>query len=195
MKTNSETLTFVLLCYYFADNEIAKDGIENLKMQDSIIENERLPKSDYPNGKVTADNMKISSVADKKLTIEIANEEIVSDSELTTESEDKVDSALKPLTQKEHATQDTLNFVYKHGIAASPNHTGGSFPLFSGAASGYQNSAIFRSNNGSQRRPSGVPPPARALKPEDYLYKRTMNARRHSDMAEAAEEDENEENT
>jgi len=162
-------------------------------MQNSLYESERLPATDCPNGKAFVGD-KNSSVADKKLTIGISNEEVVSDSE-TTENEDKVDFSLKPLTQKEHATQDTLNFVYKHGIAASPNNAGGGFPLFSGGGSSYQNSALIRSNNGSQRRPSGVPPPARALKPEDYLYKRTMNARRHSDMAEAAEEDENEENT
>ena len=150
-------------------------------------------KSDYLNG-IAADHGNNSKVANNKSAIDASSEELESDSELTTESEDKVDSSLKPPTHKEHATQNTLNFVYKHGTATSPNHTGGTFPLFSGGG-GYQKSGLIRSNNGSKRRPSGVPPPVRALKPDDFLYRRTMNSRRHSDMAEEVEEKENEENT
>ena len=168
---------------YLLDGGLTSDSIKQTTTDNHEVamSKDELQRSNYSNG--DALNREVKS----KLTIDIPNEEVVSDSELTNEKEDVVEHSIKPVTLKEHATQDTLNFVYKNSWGTSPSHAGGSFPLFSGGT-GF--SITSGRSNGSQRRPSGIPPPARALKPGDFLYKKTLNTRRHSDMAEAQEEEE-----
>ena len=152
---------------------------------------EDLHGSSQPNGDATSysNKNKISSNGiQTKLDLDISAVDPCFDTELN-ECEDTVDSSLKPVThKKEHATQDTLNFVYQNSLATSPSHVGGSFPLFSG---GNYTSLTVKNLPGTQRRPSGVPPPVRELKPGDFLYQKTVGMK--SDMFVEEEEEEEEE--
>ncbi|CAK8684579.1 uncharacterized protein LOC143456088 [Clavelina lepadiformis] len=109
------------------------------------------------------------------------------------EEEDKVEMSLKPIVtqQKNHATQATLNFVYKNSLASSPAHTGGNF---GGLATGGYGSPAPSRYVGDKRRPSGVPPPTREFRPGDFIFQKNLNSRNRSgSMAEADEDEENEE--
>lgn len=95
------------------------------------------------------------------------------DTEANNEIEDVVDMNLKPATyKKDHPTQETLNFVYENSLNEAETNNGNGFSL---SSSGNGNFTSLSTNRYVDRRPSGIPPPARALKPGDFLYQKTMN--------------------
>ena len=116
----------------------------------------------------------------KDLKVGIA-ETLVEENE---EESDDFDLATTPTTHKKaHATQNTLEFVYHHSSSSSPSRNSGNFPVSpTGAVP-----TTFRPL-ASNRRPSGVPPPARELKPGDYLYQRNLNNK--FELSEDPEEEE-----
>ncbi|XP_002128003.3 uncharacterized protein LOC100183828 [Ciona intestinalis] len=107
------------------------------------------------------------------------------------EVRDDFDPTKNPMTRKnlsslkKHATQETLEFVYKNSSSSSPNHTGGTFGLIT---AGTPNTSRW-----TQRRASGVPPPPRALKDSDFLSKYASGSRRPSNMMEEEEGEEDKE--
>ena len=118
----------------------------------------------------------------KDLKIEIV-EDLAEDEE-NNEETDGFDLSAAPTThKKEHATQNTLEFVYHHSSSTSPSHNSGNFPV---SPTGTVPSGIRPL--ATHRRPSGVPPPARELKPGDYLYQRNLNNK--FELSEDLEEEE-----
>ena len=100
------------------------------------------------------------------------------------EEVDNFDLSTAPTThKKEHATQDTLEFVYHHSSSTSPSQNVSNFPVSpTGVAPPNLRPLV------THRRPSGVPPPPRELKPGDYLYQRNLNNK--FELSEGPEEEE-----
>ena len=113
---------------------------------------------------------------------DVKRDETISDSETNNEIEDVVDSTLKPaVLMKKHPTQDTLNFVYKNSLDNSESNTGNGFlPSSNGTGS----CTGLSMHKYVDRRPSGVPPPVRALKPGDFLYQKTMSLPNFPDLSQ-----------
>lgn len=103
--------------------------------------------------------------------------------------EDKFDLGSEPLTRSDmvknynHATKETLDFVYKTSTRISP--PGPTESLTPGVHNNYSSTG---SNRITHRRGSGVPPPPRELKQSDYLFRRAANV----NMVEGSEEEEEE---
>ena len=101
------------------------------------------------------------------------------------EEEDQFDVLSPPVThKKEHATQSTLEFVYHHSSSTSPSQVPANFPISPGIVPTNHRSMV------THRRPSGVPPPPRELKPGDYLYQRNLN--NNFELSEELEDEEDE---
>lgn len=100
------------------------------------------------------------------------------------ESEDEFDMTSTPLSRtdmlkhRQHATQETLEFVYKNSTKIGP--PSGSDSVLSGGLSPYTGHRM------NHRRGSGVPPPPRELKSTDFL------ARKAASVSVSMEEDEEE---
>jgi len=121
------------------------------------------------------------------LTIGNLKIEIVEDLAKDGENDEEIDgfdlSSAPTTHKKEHATQNTLEFVYHHSSSTSPSHNSGNFPV---SPTGTIPTGIRPL--ATHRRPSGVPPPARELKPGDYLYQRNLNNK--FELSEDPEEEE-----
>ena len=105
-----------------------------------------------------------------------------SEEDLAKEEEDQFDASSLPTKHtKARATEDTLQFIYNNSMSSSPSQSSGKFSVAPASSTGNHRNAA------TKRRPSGVPPPARELKPGDYLYQRNLN--NNLDMAEVDEEE------
>lgn len=103
-----------------------------------------------------------------------------SDEDVSKEEEDDFDVSNLPTKHtKSHATENTLQFIYHNSMSASPSQSAGNIPALPTIGN--------NKNTVNKRRPSGVPPPPRELKPGDFLYQRNLSSK--MEMAEEEEEE------